>query len=228
MSRDPLAMSREKLRRGLAGVIPGPIMNQKQMLAGVAHDHLQKSLVNLGVEPAFDALIEQTTRKIINGAIDLVAFAFATGGDFGLPSPPGPGITQGTPLGEAGLIFKQDHAFATLGGPQNGRPLVPQPSLPLGLVEMVRDKAGFLKRKAQIVEQRTDIMPVVEHAKLPPDEHANEDRIPTGGLKADHQRPGIEQLDQAFLLRRGQLLGATAAMAVDQAVEPPQQEGFAP
>jgi hypothetical protein len=51
-------MSREKLRRGLAGVIPGPIMNQKQMLAGLAYDHLQKRLVTLGVESAFDALIE--------------------------------------------------------------------------------------------------------------------------------------------------------------------------
>ena len=109
----------------------------------------------------------------------------------------------------------------TLGGPQNGRPPVPQPSLLLGLVEMVRDQPGFLKRKAQIVEQCTDIVPVVEHAELPLDEHPDEDRIPTGGLKAHPQGPGIEQLDPAFLLRRGQLLRATAAVAVDQAVEPP-------
>jgi hypothetical protein len=68
---------------------------------------------------------------------------------------------------------------------------------------MIGDKAGFLKRKAQIMEQRTDIVAVVEHTKLPPDEDANQDRIPTGGLKADHQGPGIEQLDQAFFLRRG-------------------------
>jgi hypothetical protein len=91
--------------------------------------------------------------------------------------------------------------------------------LTLGLVEMIGDKPGFLKRKAQIVQQRTDIVAVVEHAKLPPDQHADEDRIPTGGLEADHQWPGIEQLDQAFFLRRGQLLGSTAAVVVDQAVE---------
>jgi hypothetical protein len=77
----------------------------------------------------------------------------------------------------------------------------------------------LLKRKAQIVEQRTDIMSVVEHTQLPPDEDADEDRIPTGSLKAYHQRPGIEQLDQAFFLRWGQLLGSTAAVAIDQAVE---------
>jgi hypothetical protein len=64
--------------------------------------------------------------------------------------------------------------------------------LPLSLVEMIGDKAGFLKRKAQIVKQRTDIVAVVEHTKLPPDEDANQDRIPTGGLKADHERLGIQ------------------------------------
>ena len=45
MGCNPLAMGLEKLLGRLTGVIPGPIMNQKQVLAGLPHDHLQKRLV---------------------------------------------------------------------------------------------------------------------------------------------------------------------------------------
>ena len=39
MFRDPLALGLEKLRGRLAGVIPCPIMDQKQVCAGLPHDH---------------------------------------------------------------------------------------------------------------------------------------------------------------------------------------------
>ena len=92
MGRDPVAMGREKLFGCLAGVIPCPIMDQKQVLAGLSHDHVQKRLVTFGVEPPFDALIEQTAGEILNGPIHLVAFPFATGGDLGLLATPRPGV----------------------------------------------------------------------------------------------------------------------------------------
>jgi hypothetical protein len=93
MGGHSLAMDLKKLLGRLTGVIPSPIMNQKQVFAGLSHDHLQKRLVTLRVESPFDALIEQTTREILNGAIYLIAFALATGGNLRLPTPPRPGIT---------------------------------------------------------------------------------------------------------------------------------------
>src|SRR5919198_1335328 len=71
-------------------------------------------------------------------------------------------------------------------------------------------------------------MAIVEHPKLAPDEHPDEDRGPTGGLTAHDQRTRLQQLDQALFLLGGQLGLATAAMAVAQAVEAPQEKGCLP
>src|SRR5437764_14178501 len=93
---------------------------------------------------------------------------------------------------------------------------------------MIRHKAGRLKRKPQVVQQRTHVLTVVEHAELPPDEHPEQDGGPTGRLTAYDERPGLNQLDQAFLLARGQLRPAPAAMVIGQAVHPLQQECLPP
>ena len=89
-------------------------------------------------------------------------------------------------------------------------------------VEMIRHKAGLLKRKPQVVQQRTHVLAVVEHAKLTPDQHPDQDGGPTGRLTAHDERPGLNQLDQALLLARGQLRPATAAMVGGQAVDATQ------
>jgi hypothetical protein len=105
--------------------------------------------------------------------------------------------------------------MTTLGCPENGRPFLREPGQALGRVEMIRHKTGFLKRKAQVVQQRTDILAIVEHPKFPPDQHTDEHTIPTGRLTAYHERTGLNQLDQALLLFGSQLLGAPSTMAVD-------------
>src|SRR5262245_5560999 len=93
---------------------------------------------------------------------------------------------------------------------------------------MVRDKACLLKRKAQVVQHRTHIMPIVEHAKLAPDQDPDEDRVPTGCLTPDHEWPGLDQLDQAFLLPRRQLWRAATTVTVDQAVHTAQHKSLLP
>src|SRR5438128_4871693 len=106
MLSDAIVMRRQKgLRRG-TGVIPRPIMDQKQVCVGLGQDHLQERVVTVRVEAALEALIEQTPRKILNGPKDLVAFAFATGGHLRLVPPSGPGVAERAPLGKTGLIFK--------------------------------------------------------------------------------------------------------------------------
>jgi hypothetical protein len=143
-------------------------------------------------------------------------------------APPRPGVAQRAPRRTAGLIFEQDQAFTPLGRPENGWPLLLQPRSTLARVEMVRDKTRLVKRKAQVVPQRTHILPIVEHAKLAPDEDPDEHRMPTGCLTTYHEWPGLAQLYQAFLLPRRQLRRAATTVTVDQAVHATQQKGLLP
>src|SRR5499433_4095815 len=78
------------------------------------------------------------------------------------------------------------------------------------------------------MEQCTDILPVVEHTELTPEQHPDEDRGPTGGLTPHHLRPSLKQLHQTFLLLGGELRSATAAMAVVQTIHTVQQKGPLP
>src|SRR6516165_600374 len=221
-------MGEQKRLRCSAGVITGAIMDQKQVRRGLGHDPLQKGLVTFRVKPALDALIEQTPGEILNGAKDFVAFALATGGHLGLLTTSGPRVAQRAPLGKAGLILKENQPSTPFGRTQNRWPFVLQPRLAAGGVEMIRHETRLLKRKPQVVQQRTHIMSVVEHAELTPDQHPQEDGGPTGGLTAHHEWPRLDQRHQAFLLLRRQLRAAPTAMAVNQAVHAAQQEGLTP
>src|SRR5690242_14219634 len=93
---------------------------------------------------------------------------------------------------------------------------------------MIRHKAGLLKRKPQVVEQGTDILTVIEHPELAPNQHADEDRVPTGCLKAHNEWTGLNQLDQAFLLFRRQLFWTTATVVIHQTLHAPKQKGLLP
>src|SRR5712691_889874 len=115
-----------------------------------------------------------------------------------------------------------------LGSSENGRPLLLKPGEALRRVEMIRHKTGLLKRKPHIVQQCTDIMAIVEDAKLPPDQHADQDRVPTGRLTAHHQRTGLDQLHQAVFLAGRQLLWAPTTVSGDQAVQAAQEKGLLP
>src|SRR3979409_976123 len=148
MHREAIRMRRKKLLDRLAGVIACPIMDEKQMLLGLCQDHLQEALITVRGKPALNTLREQAPREILNGAKDLIAFAFAAGGYLGLLSPTRPGITQRAPLGKAGLIFKKNQTVAARGGPQNRGPFLLEPGLTAHDIQMIRDKTGLLKRKA--------------------------------------------------------------------------------
>src|SRR5215475_3321041 len=124
---DPSAVGVQKLLGGLARVILCPIMNDKQVLDGLGHNHRQKRLVTFGVEPPLDALREQAPREILNSAKYFIAFALATRGDLWLVSLLRPRVAQRAPLGKTGFIFKEDQTFAPLGRPEDRRPCILQP-----------------------------------------------------------------------------------------------------
>src|SRR5215831_7692909 len=156
------------------GVVPCPVMDEKQVLCGLLHEHLQEPLVTVRVKPTLDTLIKQASRAILNGTKHFVAFALATGFDLRLLAAPRPRVAQRAPLGKTGLILKENQALTSLGGAQNPGPVLLEPVLAPRGVEMIRHKAGLLKRKSQVVQQRTHILAVVEHAKLTPDQYPDE------------------------------------------------------
>src|SRR5260370_42695789 len=104
-------MCGKKLLGRLTGVIPCPIMDEKQMFGGVSQNHLQDRLVTVRGKPAINTLREQTPREILNGPKDFVAFALAARTDLRLLAAPRPRIAQRAPLRKAGLILKEDQAF---------------------------------------------------------------------------------------------------------------------
>src|SRR5262249_7677805 len=83
----------EKLRGRLTGMIPRPIMDEKQVRRGLRQEGAQERLVTVRGKPSLDALVEQASREVFNGAKDLVPFAFATGFDFGLLAATSPRVT---------------------------------------------------------------------------------------------------------------------------------------
>src|SRR5262249_11848087 len=146
---------------------------------------------------------------------EFVAFALAAGRHLRLPAAARPRVTQGAPLRKTGFILKQDHTASTRGRTDNRRPFFLKPGQARRGVEMIRHKASLLKRQAQVVQQRTHILAVVEHAELAPDQHPDEDRVPTGCLTAHHEWPCLNQLHQTLLLLGGQLRSAPTALVVD-------------
>src|SRR3989454_3839404 len=139
------------------------------------------------MKPALDAVREETSREIFNGAKDFVAFALATGGDLRLLATACPCVTQGAPLGKAGLIFKQEQPLAPLRRPYNRRPLLLQPGEALRCIEMIRHKPSLLKRSEEhtselqspcnlvcrlLLEKKKNL--TVSHARLSPADAARQ------------------------------------------------------
>src|SRR5215510_1926199 len=126
------------------GVIPCAIMDETQGLRGVLHDPLPEPVGTFRVKPPLDALIQQASREILHGAKHFVALALAPGVDLGLLPAPRPRVAQRAPLGNTGLILKENQAFLSLGGAQHPGPFLLEPAwAPCG-VEMSRHQASLL------------------------------------------------------------------------------------
>ena len=93
MLGEAIVMRRQKCFGRCTGVIAGAIVDQKQVRRGLCQDHLQERLGTFRVQPTLDALKEQTPGERVNRPKDLVAFALATGRDFGLVAASCPRVT---------------------------------------------------------------------------------------------------------------------------------------
>ena len=75
----------------------------------------QKRRIALRIEPTLMRFVEKPAGEIVDEAKDFVAFALATGGDFGLLAFGSPGIAERAPLGKAGFIAKEQQCLSLSG-----------------------------------------------------------------------------------------------------------------
>lgn len=97
----PHVGQRTELASGLAGMILGRILNEKQVLRGLVQDLLQKGLVLVTVELAIHALEKQSSRGVFDQAQYLVTLAFATRLDHRLVAPGGSRYSSTTSIGQS-------------------------------------------------------------------------------------------------------------------------------
>src|ERR687887_2013742 len=95
--------------------------------------------------------VEKVPGKRVNETKDFVRLAFAAGRHLGLPAFGRPRVAQRAPLGKTGLIAKEQQGLALLGLAENLGPSGVTPLEAFGLMEVIGDKPGFLRRKAQIL-----------------------------------------------------------------------------
>ena len=170
-----------------------------------ARDLGQKVSIGAARETLGLAVPEEAPRAIINQAQDLVGFAFTGSLDERLLPFRRPGVAQGTPLGEPGFIAKENHGALLLRQAHNRWPGLLFPLGPCGFIQVIRDKTCLLKRKIQLVQQRTDVMRMIFHAKGAQDQVLDQDGTPTPRRVARCFWSGFDQGCQLLSLRLRQL-----------------------
>ena len=145
-------VSLEELPSGLAGVILGAILDQDNGSGELGQQVEKKDLITVAVEAIFQALVDQPTAEELNHTEHFVPFAQAGGFDLWLLADGCPGVGQGTPQGKTGFVAKEDGCPDFPGLGQDFRPLFLHPVLTGFFVQMVRDKASLLARKAQVMQ----------------------------------------------------------------------------
>src|SRR5262249_5622336 len=94
----------------------------------------------------------KSCQKSVNETKDFVRLAFAADRHLGLLAFGCPRVAQRAPLGKTGLIAKEPQGLALLGLAENLGPAGVTPLEAFGLIEVIGDKTGFLRRKAHILE----------------------------------------------------------------------------
>jgi hypothetical protein len=198
-------MGRKKLLHSFAGVVTRSILNDKDMLRGLGQNIEQKGRIALRIASTCMGFGEKASREIVNQSKDLIGLTNATGGDFRLMSPRGPGVAQGTPLGKAGLSTKEQQGLPLAGAPQYSGPRLVAPLQALRLVEVSGHKAGFLVRKAEVVQQGTNGVRMIPNAKMAVDKILEHRGTPAARGIPRRLRTGFDQGAQGRALCFGEL-----------------------
>ena len=220
-------MGVEKLLHGLARMITRSILHHDDMAPSLRQHVEQKGRRAVRVQASLMSFVEKLAGELVDQAKDLVAPAFAAGGHCGLLALGGPGIAERAPLGKAGFIATQQQRLALPRLAYNARPLPAAPFQPLGLIEMIRDKARLLRGKTQIVEQGRKRMRMIRDTEAALDEVLHHRRVPAARGRARSWWAGFDQGGPLAPLGFGQLAGAARGAFVRQTGQVLQQKEVA-
>jgi hypothetical protein len=120
-------------------------------------------------------------------------------------------------VGQTGLIAKEQQGLFLPRLPQYRGPPRLTPFETFGLIEVIRDKAGFLVSKPHIPEQGREGMGVVEHPKVAPNEVLNHGCIPASRGITTVLRTPFDPLGQLLSLGFGEFTGTSWRGFVNQA-----------
>src|SRR6266850_4413090 len=204
------------------------ILNPHDVLSGVLQHARAKGAVGLRVEPSLVTLIKEAPSAVINPAEDFKALTRARRLDPRLVAAPCPGVCEGPPLRERGLIATQQQgAFRFRHGEHLG-PGGVAPLLALGIVQMIGDQGGFLVAIAELLEQLGDIEDVVIDPKALVEQRLNHWGTPARGGQTRLHWPLVQPFGQYMFLGFGPLGRPPGGLFPPQAFEASDQKPVHP
>src|SRR5919205_4628397 len=206
-------MAGKALRGRGRRVVARAILDQDDRLGGLRQHPFQEGTIALRVEAPAVPTREQPSREVVDQSEDLVAFTLPSRLDQWLLAAWRPSVRQRAPLGEAGFIPKQQQGARAPRPVHERGPGLPQPCFALLWVEMIGDKARLLVGEAQVAQQFADILDVIHHAKLAPNQRLQQGSMPTAGGIAGRRWTSGDQVAQGLLLSGGQFGGTPRGFA---------------
>lgn len=138
----------KELTSCLTGMIFSTILDQEDGSGELSQQAQEKGMITIAVEAICEALVKQSSAEELDDAEPFVAFARAGCFDQRLLAGRCPGVGQGTPPGETGLLRKEDRCPDFPGLDQDFRPLFLHPMSAGFFFQVIGDKASLLVRKA--------------------------------------------------------------------------------
>src|SRR5215468_9535159 len=173
-----------KRLHGLAGMITRPVLHPHDRRCGLRQDLEPKGRRARRVEATGMRLIEESSGERVHEPKDRVRLPCAAGGHRRLLACGRPRVAPRAPRGNTGLIAQEPQGPSLLGLAQHLGPPALAPLEALGCVEMSRDQAGFLRRKAHILEQCRDGVRRRRHPTVALHEVLHPRRMPASGRLA--------------------------------------------
>jgi hypothetical protein len=217
-------MGSKKVLHRFAGMVSGAILDQDDVLLSLVQDFSQKGGIAAAGEAFGLALPEEAPGDVVDQAKDFVAFAFTAGHDERLLAFGRPGVTERTPLGETGFIAEENQRTFLLSEAHNGRPRLLVPLRACRFIQVIRGKTCLLKRKAQLVQQLTDVVRMIRDLKGAQEQILDQHRTPTRRGVARRYRAGFDQFGQLLSLCLGQLGWSPCWLLIQQTRHTPIQK----
>ena len=189
-----------------AGMILRPILKEEEGLGGLRQDTREKGHGGGRVEATVLPLIKEVPREVVDQAEAFRAFARATRLYLGCWPRRAQVYVSVPHCGNDAASPNSSRAFRALARRRSG-PRRGAPRLPFVCIKMSGDTGGFLKAKAQVLQQLGDGEDVVEDAEAVVNQLLDHGRTPAGAAAPRLDRPLVKAGGESGLLRQGEFGG---------------------